>query len=170
VDVYAFGIIMWELFTGQRPYGNMRQQKVVEEVVLRGLRPRFPAGEPAGGFCSATLPSPGGPPLYPCPCSPCGPCCSLPPSPPPPFPSRPAHPPGTPPAYASLAASCWSSTPASRPTFNEVITGLQVRVGGRGTHVRQARAQDAWRRVPVHVDNTLTTPSAPAPSCRQQWV
>jgi hypothetical protein len=78
VDVYAYGIIMWELFTGQRPYGNMRQQKVVEDVVLRGLRPRFPAG--------------------------------------------------TPQAYASLAAACWSSTPSSRPSFAEVITGLQVRV------------------------------------------
>eukprot|EP00878_Enallax_costatus_P023088 GHUV01024548.1.p1 GENE.GHUV01024548.1~~GHUV01024548.1.p1 ORF type:complete len:109 (+),score=36.74 GHUV01024548.1:140-466(+) len=29
-------------------YGNMSQQKVVEEVVLRGLRPSFPAGTPLG--------------------------------------------------------------------------------------------------------------------------
>jgi hypothetical protein len=33
---------------GQRPYGNMSQQKVVEEVVLRGLRPSFPVGTPLG--------------------------------------------------------------------------------------------------------------------------
>lgn len=39
---------MWELFVGQRPYGNMSQQKVVEEVVLRGLRPSFPVGTPLG--------------------------------------------------------------------------------------------------------------------------
>lgn len=41
-------VMMWELFVGQRPYGNMSQQKVVEEVVLRGLRPSFPVGTPLG--------------------------------------------------------------------------------------------------------------------------
>ncbi|GIL83127.1 hypothetical protein Vretimale_11467 [Volvox reticuliferus] len=48
VDVYAFGILMWEMYTGQRPYGNMKQQQLVEEVVMRGLRPKFPGTAPAG--------------------------------------------------------------------------------------------------------------------------
>jgi hypothetical protein len=37
---------MWEMFTGQRPYGNMKQQQLVEEVVMRGLRPKFPSHAP----------------------------------------------------------------------------------------------------------------------------
>ncbi|KAJ9519284.1 hypothetical protein QJQ45_017942 [Haematococcus lacustris] len=46
VDVYAFGILMWEMYTGQRPYGNLKQQQLVEEVVMRGLRPKFPFDAP----------------------------------------------------------------------------------------------------------------------------
>jgi serine/threonine protein kinase len=46
VDVYAFGILMWEMYTAQRPYGNMKQQQLVEEVVMRGLRPKFPSHAP----------------------------------------------------------------------------------------------------------------------------
>ena len=30
--MYAFGILMWEMYTAQRPYGNMKQQQLVEEV------------------------------------------------------------------------------------------------------------------------------------------
>ena len=32
LQVYAFGILMWEMYTAQRPYGNMKQQQLVEEV------------------------------------------------------------------------------------------------------------------------------------------
>eukprot|EP00798_Chlamydomonas_sp_ICE-L_P030868 gene30868-35912_t len=38
---------MWEMYTGLRPYGNMKQQQLVEEVVMRGLRPKFPADTPS---------------------------------------------------------------------------------------------------------------------------
>lgn len=30
----------------QRPYGSMKQQQLVEEVVMRGLRPRFSSSTP----------------------------------------------------------------------------------------------------------------------------
>ena len=30
--MYAYGILMWEMYTAQRPYGNMKQQQLVEEV------------------------------------------------------------------------------------------------------------------------------------------
>ena len=32
LQVYAFGILVWEMYTAQRPYGNMKQQQLVEEV------------------------------------------------------------------------------------------------------------------------------------------
>lgn len=37
---------MWEMYTANRPYGSMKQQHLVEEVVIRGLRPKFPSHAP----------------------------------------------------------------------------------------------------------------------------
>jgi hypothetical protein len=34
------------MYTGQRPYGSLKQQQLVEEVVMRGLRPKFPSHTP----------------------------------------------------------------------------------------------------------------------------
>ena len=44
--MYAFGVLMWEMYTAQRPYGSMKQHQLVEEVVMRGLRPKFPPHAP----------------------------------------------------------------------------------------------------------------------------
>ncbi|KIY95200.1 hypothetical protein MNEG_12761 [Monoraphidium neglectum] len=38
-DVYAFGIIMWEAFTGESAFKGMHYGEVVEHVLLRGSRP-----------------------------------------------------------------------------------------------------------------------------------
>lgn len=46
VDAYAFGIMMWEIFTCRKPYASFKLTKLAREVVLRGLRPAFPPTAP----------------------------------------------------------------------------------------------------------------------------
>jgi serine/threonine protein kinase len=45
-DTYAFGIIMWEIYTGTMPYGSMSHPQIMVAVVSHKLRPRFPDGCP----------------------------------------------------------------------------------------------------------------------------
>jgi len=41
-DIYAFGIMLWEMITGQKPYRGMLQAQVVVGVRLGHLRPAWP--------------------------------------------------------------------------------------------------------------------------------
>ncbi|KAG2488379.1 hypothetical protein HYH03_013068 [Edaphochlamys debaryana] len=45
-DVYSFGIIMWEVFTGSVPYKGLMYGEVVERVVVSHRRPEFPPHAP----------------------------------------------------------------------------------------------------------------------------
>eukprot|EP00191_Tetraselmis_sp_GSL018_P002999 CAMPEP_0177596840 /NCGR_PEP_ID=MMETSP0419_2-20121207/11358_1 /TAXON_ID=582737 /ORGANISM="Tetraselmis sp., Strain GSL018" /LENGTH=539 /DNA_ID=CAMNT_0019088901 /DNA_START=352 /DNA_END=1971 /DNA_ORIENTATION=- len=45
-DVYAFGILLWELFCYSRPYLGMRDVAIVHRVVEDDLRPVFPKTAP----------------------------------------------------------------------------------------------------------------------------
>ncbi|MQL96390.1 hypothetical protein Taro_029065 [Colocasia esculenta] len=43
VDVYSFGIVMWELLTGEEPYGDMPSEKVIAGIIKGNLRPETPS-------------------------------------------------------------------------------------------------------------------------------
>ncbi|XP_058074550.1 uncharacterized protein LOC131223234 isoform X2 [Magnolia sinica] len=43
VDVYSFGIVMWELLTGEEPYGDMRSEEIIAGIIKGDLRPEIPS-------------------------------------------------------------------------------------------------------------------------------
>ena len=45
-DVYAFGITMWELYTGAKPYASVPRVVLTHAVVFDNKRPVFPIGTP----------------------------------------------------------------------------------------------------------------------------
>jgi len=45
-DVYAFGILLFEMFSAKRAFEGMSMQQVIQEVGNKGARPRFPPEVP----------------------------------------------------------------------------------------------------------------------------
>lgn len=45
VDVYSFGMVLWELTTGEIPYAEMQSNTEIREYVLSGCRPMMKPGQ-----------------------------------------------------------------------------------------------------------------------------
>ena len=46
VDVYAYGIVLWEILTGNQPYKGLKVPEIISEVSLHDMRPPIPNGTP----------------------------------------------------------------------------------------------------------------------------
>uniref|UniRef100_A0A7S0WYY2 Protein kinase domain-containing protein n=1 Tax=Chlamydomonas leiostraca TaxID=1034604 RepID=A0A7S0WYY2_9CHLO len=46
-DVYSFGIMLWQLYTGAVPYAGMRYAEIVYKVAVCNMRPVFPDDTPS---------------------------------------------------------------------------------------------------------------------------
>lgn len=46
IDVYAFGVIMWQLYTSMQVYIGLKKKEVIQSVVKDNMRPRFPPWTP----------------------------------------------------------------------------------------------------------------------------
>ncbi|KAK6934753.1 Serine-threonine/tyrosine-protein kinase, catalytic domain, partial [Dillenia turbinata] len=43
VDVFSFGIVLWEILTGEEPYANMHYGAIIGGIVSNTLRPTIPS-------------------------------------------------------------------------------------------------------------------------------
>jgi serine/threonine protein kinase len=47
-DIYAFGILLWECYSGRSAFAGLHFGEIYQAVALEGLRPPPPKGAPAG--------------------------------------------------------------------------------------------------------------------------
>lgn len=101
-DVYAFGITLWELFTGQKAFDKIPKMTLGHRVVFENIRPAFPPNTPAG--------------------------------------------------YRMLAERCWHPLANSRPTFEEVLSELELlasQAKGGDSYVQSQQVSSASGEVAV---------------------
>ena len=41
-DVYAFGILLWTIFTGEQPFADLKEVAILNAVIVNRRRPKFP--------------------------------------------------------------------------------------------------------------------------------
>ena len=116
-DVFAFGLVLWELLTWSLPWADLGPWQVVLAVVERRARLPLPAVMLGDGGAGAP-PSP----------SPLLQDAALPPGG---LPAAAA-------AYGALIRACWADDPASRPDFGAVIASLRPIVAAQAAAGRAA--------------------------------
>ena len=45
-DTYSFGVLLWEMYTGQRPWAGMLQMQIIFNVTVQGKQLEFPSDAP----------------------------------------------------------------------------------------------------------------------------
>jgi PAS domain-containing protein len=52
-DTYAFGVLLWEMYSGQRPWAGMLQMQIIFNITVQKKQLEFPADTPANFKCLA---------------------------------------------------------------------------------------------------------------------